>query len=91
MISDEFLTQVTARVAELGGLSEPTVAALRQSWPDVHFTYCSEDDVPAQLKPAGEGEGFAIYLVSGAQHCVGFTYNQEAATGLVLASISEED
>jgi hypothetical protein len=90
MIAADTLARVTAQVAELGGLSEPAVAALRQAWPDIHFTWCSEDDVPAQLQPASAGDGFAIYLVSGAQHCVGFTNHLEAATGLVLATTSDE-
>lgn len=91
MITPETLSQVTVKVSEVGGLSETGLATLRQAWPDIHFTFCSEDDVPARLTPAAEGEGFAVYLVSGAQHCVGFTNHLEAATGLVLASVSEED
>lgn len=91
MITPETLAQVTKKTVEIGGPSEAGIATLRQTWPDIHFTYCSEDDVPARLTPVAEGEGFAVYLVSGAQHCVGFTNHLEAATGLVLASVSEED
>lgn len=90
MITPETLALVTAKVGEIGP-TEAGVAALRQAWPDIHFTYCSEDDVPARLTPASEGEGFALYLVSGAQHCVGFTNHLEAATGLVLATVTEDD
>lgn len=90
MITSETLDQVAATVAAVGA-SEAGRNALRQAWPDIHFTLCSEDDVPARLKPAAEGEGFALYLVSGAQHCVGFTNHLEAATGLVLATVSEDD
>lgn len=90
MITPETLAQVTARAGEVG-LAAPGIAALRQAWPDIHFTACSEDDVPARLTPAAEGEGFAVYLVSGVQHCVGFTNHLEAATGLVLASVSDDD
>lgn len=90
MISSETLAQVTAKAAQVG-LNEAGLAALRQAWPDIHFTFCSEDDVPARLTPAAEGEGFAVFLVSGAQHCIGFTNHLEAATGLVLASVSDDD
>jgi hypothetical protein len=90
VITPETLALVTAKVGEIGP-TEAGIAALRQAWPDIHFTYCSEDDVPARLKPASEGEGFALYLVNGAQHCVGFTNHLEAATGLVLATVSEDD
>jgi len=91
MISPETLAEVTAKVGEIGGPSDAGIVVLRQTWPDIHFTFCSEDDVPARLTPAAEGAGFAVYLVSGAQHCVGFTNHLEAATGLVLASVSDED
>jgi hypothetical protein len=90
MITPETLALVTARAGEVG-LTESGLAQLRQAWPDIHFTFCSEDDVPARLNPAATAEGFAVYLVSGAQHCVGFTNHLEAATGLVLAAISDED
>jgi Family of unknown function (DUF6129) len=88
VIAAEVLARVTAQVGEMG-LSEATIVALRQAWPGVHFTFCCEDDIPARLEPRANGEGFGIYLVSGAQHCVAFTDHLEAATGLVLAADSE--
>jgi hypothetical protein len=90
MIAPDTLAKVIEQVNAVG-LAEATVSALRQAWPGVHFTYCSEDDIPARLNPVAEGEGFGIYLVSGAEHCVAFTDHLEAATGLVLAVQSEED
>lgn len=90
MISAETLAEVTKKAGEVGP-TEAGVATLRKAWPEIHFTFCSEDDVPARLAPASEGEGFALYLVSGAQHCVGFTNHLEAATGLVLATVSADD
>jgi hypothetical protein len=89
MIAPDTLTKVTAQVDAVG-LSEEAVLALRQAWPGVHFTYCSEDDIPARLDPVAKGAGFGVYLVSGAEHCVAFTDHLEAATGLVLAADSEE-
>lgn len=89
MIDAATLAQVTAKVDAIG-LGEATVAALRQAWPGIHFTYCSEDDIPARLNPQAKGQGFGIYLVSGAEHCVAFTDHLEAATGLVLAADSED-
>jgi hypothetical protein len=67
------------------GLDEATVAELRRRWPGVSFTLCGEDDVPARLSSHASGDGYAVYLVSGAEHCVAFTEHIEAATGLVLA------
>lgn len=90
MITPETLAQVTAKAGEVG-LNEAGLVHLRQSWPGIHFTFCTKDDVPARLTPAATGEGFAVFLVSGAWHCVGFTNHLEAATGLVLASVSDAD
>lgn len=89
MIAADTLAKVVAQVDAVG-LTEATVTALRQAWPGVHFTYCSEDDIPARLSPVAEGVGYGVYLVSGAEHCVAFTDHLEAATGLVLAANSEE-
>ena len=89
MIAADTLAKVVAQVDAVG-LTEATVTALRQAWPGVHFTYCSEDDIPARLSPVAEGVGYGVYLVSGAEHCVAFTDHLEAATGLVLADNSEE-
>ncbi len=89
MIGADTLAKVTEQVGAVG-LTEATVTALRQAWPGVHFTYCSEDDIPARLAPVAEGDGFGVYLVSGAEHCVAFTDHLEAATGLVLAAVSED-
>lgn len=89
MIAPDTLAKVTEQVSAVG-LTEAIIADLRRAWPGVSFTYCSEDDIPARLKPVAEGEGFGVYLVSGAEHCVAFTDHLEAATGLVLAIQSED-
>ncbi len=72
------------------GLNEGAITELRRRWPGVSFTLCSEDDVPARLTAYASGDGYDIYLVSGAEHCVAFTEHIEAATGLVLATLSED-
>jgi hypothetical protein len=89
MLAAADLARVVAQVDAVG-LSEATITALRQAWPGVHFTYCSEDDIPGRLKPVAEGVGYGVYLVSGAEHCVAFTDHLEAATGLVLAVHCED-
>lgn len=82
------LAAVAARAAELD-LSEASVGHLRREWPGVHFTFCGEEDVPARLNPVLEGQGFNLYLVNNADHCVAFTNQLEAATGIVLAWVDE--
>ncbi len=88
-IDTDLLTAVAARAGELD-LSEASIGHLRLEWPGVHFTFCGEDDVPARLNPVLEGQGFNLYLVSNAEHCVAFTSQLEAATGIVLATVSED-
>lgn len=71
-------------------LSEETVTTLRQEFPEVHFTYCTDDDI-LDVTPVESHEGFKIYLVDGRDHCLKFTSNLEAATGVVLAEVIEDD
>lgn len=88
MISPERLEQIT-RIVEGAGLNMQTVDALREAFPDMHLTHCMDDDVGV-LEPARRAEGFNIYLVDGSEHCMRFTTELGAATGLVLAEVDEE-
>ncbi len=72
------------------GLSEQSLIALRASHPDIHFTYCMDDDVGV-LNPYLSRPGFNIYLVDGREHCMKFTGEIGHATGLVLAEVLEDD
>lgn len=88
-IDADMFAAIAARTAELE-LSEASITHLRREWPGVHFTFCGEDDIPARLKPVLEGQGFNLYLVSNAEHCIAFTSQLEVATGIVLASVEPE-
>ena len=72
------------------GLSEETLAVLRQSHPDIHFTYCMDDDINVG-KPVLEKEGFNIYLVDGREHCLCLTNDFDVATGVVLAEVIDDE
>lgn len=64
---------------------------LRGRFPDLHFTFCSEDDVSPRIAPVAEAGDYLIYLVSGASgHCLAFTPDLAGATGVVVASCSED-
>lgn len=68
------------------------LALLRGQFPDLHFTFCSEDDVSPRISPVAEAGDYLIYLVSGASgHCLAFTPDLDAATGVVVATRSEDD
>jgi len=89
VIDADLIAAVAGRAGELD-LSEAGLAHLRREWPGIHFTFCAEDDVPARLGPAYEGRGFNLYLVTNAEHCVAFTSQIEAASGIVVATLSED-
>jgi len=88
MIATEQLEQISAAVLEQG-LDEVVVAGLRERFPDIHFTYCMDDDVCGP-RPAREAPGFNIYLVDGRDHCLAFTQSSDVATGVVLAEVEDD-
>lgn len=88
MISPETARAVADEVQALG-LSEQSLAALRAGHPNVHFTYCMDDDVSAAEPYLGR-PGFNLYLVDGREHCLKFTADIAEATGLVLAEVVDD-
>lgn len=83
--------QLHAIVASIGKqpLNESVISGLRSENPEIHFTYCMEDDIPNN-QPVLEGEGFNLYLVDGREHCLCLTNSYEHATGVVIAEVIEE-
>ncbi len=71
-------------------VDEALLADLRQVWPGLHITLCSDDDVPARLPPALERPGFNLYLVNGSEHCLSLTNDPAVAVGVVLAWADED-
>ncbi|MDD4915508.1 MAG: DUF6129 family protein [Methylococcales bacterium] len=85
MITPEKLQAVAARIAGQP-LNEVVISNLRAEYPEVHFTYCMEDDIPNN-EPLLEHEDFNLYLVDGREHCLCLTNNFEHATGIVVAEV----
>lgn len=83
MIADALIDDVAAEVTERGA-TEQTVMALRAKWPEVHFTYCMDDDVIGN-EPVRCVGTFNLYLVDAHQHCLTITDNKGMATGLAIA------
>lgn len=82
--------QVLARVAEASCL-DPSAAALRRAFPEIHFTECSADDIVSRVPPALETDSHELYLVSGASgHCLALTADFAGATGIVVAAKADE-
>ena len=85
MISQETLAQIAGKISA-AGVDESVIATLRNDYPQLHFTYCSEDDIPNN-EPVLEQEQFNLYLVDGREHCLCLTRDFENATGVVVAEI----
>ena len=88
MIAPERLDQV-ARIVEKAGLSDQTLMALREAFQDMHLTYCADDDIGV-VEPVRREQGFNLYLVDGRDHCMRFTADLDAATGIVLAGLEDD-
>jgi hypothetical protein len=89
MISPETLELIANAAAQQGNLSEATLVTLKKSWPELRFTLCNDDDMPARLPPALKREKFNLYLVNGSEHCLSLTDDPLQAIGVVLAEVDE--
>lgn len=68
------------------GLDQSVATHLRNRWPEVHFTFCQDDDIVA-AQPISTDETFNLYLVVGGEGCISFTSAPEQATGVVIAEL----
>jgi len=86
MIEAVMMANVMDTVAQHAtDLGDVLVTRLRADFPGVHFSVCSDDDMPPRLAPVA-GNGFCrLYYVDSANHCLRLTSDAEAATGLVVA------
>ncbi len=91
MIAAETLDQIASKVASLGELNDEVLASLKKNWPDLRFTFCNDDDMPARMPSALQRENFNLYLVGGSEHCLSLTTDAGQAIGVVLACVDEED
>jgi hypothetical protein len=91
MIAAETLEQIANKAAIMGELNEAAMAALKKTWPDLRFTFCSDDDMPARMPSALQRDSFNLYLVGGSEHCLSLTTDAEQAIGVVVACVDEED
>lgn len=90
MIVPETLDQIASAAASLGELNEQAMAFLKKTWPDLRFTFCSDDDMPARLPPSLKRERFNLYLVNGSEHCLSLTDEPSQAIGVVLACVDKD-
>lgn len=89
MITTERLEAIVNAVQQ-HGLADTQLTYLRGEFPDLHFTWCMDDDVCGP-NPAAKGNGFNVYLVDSSNHCLAFTPSLAAASGVVIAELGEDD
>ena len=88
MIENALLGRVIDQVIERADRPEDELLSdLRGLFPGVHFSVCSDDDMPARSVPAAESTFCRLYYVASGGHCLQLTGDAEAATGLVVALI----
>lgn len=90
MIAAETLVRIASEAVSLGELNEEALAELKNSWPDLRFTFCNDDDMPARLPPSLRCKRFNLYMVGSGEHCLGLTTDAELAIGVVLALVNDE-
>ncbi|MEY3220144.1 MAG: hypothetical protein RIT27_1501 [Pseudomonadota bacterium] len=90
MLSETVLNQIVEKTLEVGA-HESGLLVLKQMFPTIHFTLCSDDDI-LNAKPVRETAQFNLYLVNTSQHCAVLTNDTENASGVVIAwRVEEED
>jgi hypothetical protein len=89
MIQAETIASIASLLNEQG-VDESSVSQLRGQWPEIHFTYCSDDDIHSG-RPVEEAKQFNIYLVDSREHCLALTSDLDIATGLVIAELVDEE
>lgn len=90
MLEQTHIAGISEQVKAHDFIDEEVVNALRAAYPDIHFTYCLDDDI-INAKPVIEEEKFNIYLVDGREHCLCLTNDYDAATGVVVAEVVDDD
>jgi len=90
MVIDEALVSKVAAHAEGHGIDGALQDELKQAFPGIRFTLCSEDDIHVG-KPVLEKDSFDVYLVGSSDHCLTLTNDYTLATGVVIAEKYPED
>jgi hypothetical protein len=88
-MQQEIINRITTMAQNIP-LDDVAISTLRETFPEVHFTYCSDDDISGP-DPVEEFDAFNLYLVDGNEHCLKFTNNLDSATGVVIAEVYEDD
>ncbi len=77
--------------SESSGSSDSQLQILRETFPGIHFSVCSDDDVPSRIAPAAEGPVCRLYYVDSRSHCLCFAAEATEATGLLVAMLDKDE
>lgn len=92
MIDQALMTRVMEFMAGRSRDSADTLlTSLRVTFQGVHFSVCSDGDVPPRLRAAAQSSFCRLYYVDSGGHCLRLTNEAEAATGLVVALLDEDE
>ncbi len=86
MIEPSLLAKVMDQVASNAhALADAILVNLRKTFPGVHFSVWSDDDMPPRARAAAGNPFCSLYYVDSGDHCLRLTSDAEATTGLVVA------
>lgn len=88
MINQKIVSLIASQI-NTKGVDEAMISALRREYAPIHFTYCSDDDIPNN-EPVLEQEKFNLYLINGHDHCLCLTNDFDYATGVVVAEVYQD-
>ena len=90
MITPELIDDVVAKI-DASYLGEAVMDELRAAYPEIRFTYCMNEDITANARPAKACDGYNIYFVDAREHCMCLTNDYEIAAGIVLAEVFDDE
>ena len=92
MIAESLLNEVLDHVvARTGKSDEILIRDLRGTFSGLHFSVCSDDDMPSRMPFAAENSLCRLYYVKSGDHCLSLTTDADSATGLVVALVDPDD
>ena len=92
MIAAAMLERVMDQLGDrLDQPGEVLVTHLRSLFSGVHFSVCSDDDIPERLTPAASNAFCRLYYVESAGHCLQLSNDAGAASGLVVALTDQDE
>lgn len=93
MIDAALLQQVADAVAAQPSLVDENGLnqTLRAQFAGLRVVVCSDDHIPPRVKPVAENAVCHLYYMDTGEHCVKFTSEAEAASGIVVGLIGDQD